>query len=377
MSLIDKVPLIAHPQPMGSYRLEDVVFLLKDISGLVPEIDNAQRERAIQSGTHYSEMLPIEYQPKPGYLELFHSMLETTAPKIARAVALVAEQIIKKRGTKIVLASLARAGTPIGILIKAYVAMKYHIQLPHYSISIIRGKGIDENALLYMMQQHPDCKIQFVDGWTGKGAITRELREACQAFNEKYDVTLEPDLAVLADPGHCVSLYGTREDFCIPSACLNSTVSGLISRTVHRSDLIAEFDFHGAKFYRQWLPEDVSQLFVDRIIAHFSELDATVAIHAEKILTQQSAPTWAGLETIKELQALFQIPDVNMIKPGVGETTRVLLRRIPWKILIDSYQNPNLAHILLLAKDRGVAVEEFAGRSYSCCGLIKTMGADL
>ena len=29
------------------------------------------------------------------------------------------------------------------------------LQLPHYSISIIRGKGIDENAMLYMMQQHP------------------------------------------------------------------------------------------------------------------------------------------------------------------------------------------------------------------------------
>ncbi|MET7778785.1 cysteine protease StiP domain-containing protein, partial [Streptomyces sp. NPDC005388] len=31
-----------------------------------------------------------------------------------------------------------------------------------------------------------------------------------------------------------------------PSACLNSTVSGLISRTVLRSDLVGEYDFHGA-----------------------------------------------------------------------------------------------------------------------------------
>ena len=39
-------------------------------------------------------------------------------------------------------------------------------------------------------------------------------------------------MAVLADPGYCTSIYGTREDFLIPSACLNATVSGLISRTV-------------------------------------------------------------------------------------------------------------------------------------------------
>ncbi len=42
--------------------------------------------------------------------------------------------------------------------------------------------------------------------------------------------------------------FGTREDFLIPSACLNSTVSGLVSRTVLNDDLIGPADFHGAKF---------------------------------------------------------------------------------------------------------------------------------
>lgn len=377
MSMIDNIPMIAHPRPMGSYSQEDVVFLLKDIGGLVPEIDNDMREKAIQGGTHYSEMLPIEYQPKPEYIALFHEMLQLTGEKIALAVAIVAEQIIKKKGQSIVLASLARAGTPIGILIKRYLQEKYNIVLPHYSISIIRGKGIDENAVIYISQQHPGCAIQFVDGWTGKGAITTELIAACEKFNQKYRIALDPDLAVLADPGYCVSLYGTREDFCIPSACLNSTVSGLLSRTVHRPDLIGEFDFHGARFYREWLDQDLSQLFIDRIVSHFPNLDSQVAVKAQEILSEQQAPTWAGLQKIKELQVFFEIPDINMIKPGVGETTRVLLRRIPWKILVDSKHNPNLAHILLLAKDRGVEVQEFAGMSYSCCGLIKTMGADV
>ena len=375
--MIDNVPVIAHPQPMGSYRREDVVFLLKDIGGLVPEIDNSEREKAIQGGTHYSEMLPIEYQPKPEYIALFHEMLTLTGEKIAQAVAVVAEQIIHKKGKNLVLVSLARAGTPIGILIKRYLQEKYNRIIPHYGISIIRGKGIDENALLYIMQQHPECNIQFVDGWTGKGAITTELIAACKSFNQKYHVALEPDLAVLADPGHCVSLYGTREDFCIPSACLNSTVSGLLSRTVHRVDLIGELDFHGARYYAEWVADDVSQLFIDHIVSCFEAIDSNEVARVQKILNQEQAPTWAGLQKIKELQALFQIPDVNMIKPGVGETTRVLLRRMPWKILVDDKSNPNLAHIILLAKDRGVEVEEFADLSYSCCGLIKTMGADV
>jgi len=375
--MIEKLPSISHPQPMGSYRPEDVIFLLKDISGLVPELDNQKREEAIQGGTHYSEMLPVEYQPRPEYIELFHQMLRATGEKIALATAIVAEEILKLKGTSVILVSLARAGTPIGILIKRYLQEKYGISLPHYSISIIRGKGIDENAILYIKQQHPDFTLQFIDGWTGKGAISSELSKACEDFNGKYDSNLEPDLAVLADPGNCVRLYGTREDFCIPSACLNSTVSGLISRTVHRGDLIGSLDFHGAKFYKQWRKDDVSELFIETIVSHFKDIGHEAELTAKELLGNQRPPTWEGIQKIKELQELFQIPDINMIKPGVGETTRVLLRRIPWKILVDNKNNPNLQHILLLAQERQVEVQELSGMGYSCCGLIKTMGADL
>jgi uracil phosphoribosyltransferase len=369
-------PVIPPPKPMGSYSSEDVIFLLKDIGGLVPELDNRTREAAIQSGRHYSEMLPIEYQPKPEYMALFQKMLQQTSTKIAIAAGSVAEQIIRLKGKQVVLVSLARAGTPIGILIKRYMEEKLGIVLPHYSISIIRDKGIDENALLYIRQQHPDSKIQFIDGWTGKGAIMTQLIQACATFNEKYGEKVESDLAVLADPGHCVRLYGTREDFLIPSACLNATVSGLVSRTVHVADLIGEFDFHGAKFYEEWIEQDVSSLFIDTIVGQYPLIAHEADALAQKHIENLQEPTWAGLNTIKHLQEVFQLPDIHLIKPGVGETTRVLLRRIPWKILIDSKDNPNLQHILLLAKDRDVAVEEFPGMSYSCCGLIKTMGGD-
>jgi uracil phosphoribosyltransferase len=369
-------PVILPPKPMGSYSPDDVVFLLKNIGGLVPELDNQTREAAIQSGRHYSEMLPVEYQPKSEYINLFHRMLHETAVKTALAAGTVAEQILKLKGTKLVLVSLARAGTPIGILIKRYIKEKTGIALPHYSISIIRDKGIDENALLYIRQQHPNCKIQFVDGWTGKGAITSQLIQACTVFNEKYGEQIEPDLAVLADPGHCVALYGTREDFLIPSACLNSTVSGLISRTVHVADLIGEVEFHGARFYEEWREQDVSSLFITSIVQQFPQIAGQAEEIAQKHIENLQTPSWGGLNIIKKLQEVFDLPDLNLIKPGVGETTRVLLRRVPWKILIDNKDNPNLQHILLLAQERGVAVTEFPGLSYSCCGLIKTMGGD-
>ena len=54
----------------SSYREEDVVLLLKDISGLVKPQPTAERERLIQSGKHYCEMLPIEYVPTEEYMQI-------------------------------------------------------------------------------------------------------------------------------------------------------------------------------------------------------------------------------------------------------------------------------------------------------------------
>ena len=365
---------IAAPPQLGSYPPSDVTFLLKDLSNVSLERATEEREEAIQSGVHYSEMLPVEYQPTADYIELFHETLRESSVKVALAVAVVSELIVAQRGLNTVLVSLARAGTPIGVLIKRYIAFRYEVDLPHYSISIIRGKGIDENAVLYMLQKHGlDADLQFIDGWTGKGAIRQVLIEACENVYHRYGIKLNDDLAVLADPGYCSATFGTREDYLIPSACLNSTVSGLMSRTVLREDLIGPDDFHGAKFYKEWLETDVSNAFIEAICPHFASVAQEGLNIADNLRQSPPEITWQGLKDIRSIQESFGIEDINLIKPGVGETTRVLLRRVPWKILVNAMDNPNLKHIMLLAKDRGVTVEVYPGLTYSCCGIIKPL----
>ena len=357
----------------GSYSSDDVIFLLKDLSGISIEKSLDEREQAIQKGIHYSEMLPIEYEPTEEYLELFYESLHLYKQKVAIAVGTVAELIIEKNGQDIVLVSLARAGTPIGILIKRYIQEKYTKAIPHYSISIIRGRGLDENAMLHIVNEHPTKHICFIDGWTGKGAISKELTKSVDVFNEKYGDILDDELAVLADPGYCSSLFGTREDFLIPSACLNSTVSGLVSRTVLNSRWIGEQDFHGAKVYNELRSKDVSNHHIDVITAEF-EAAAPFIVEAKAALKEMDmSPTWEGLHTIQSIQHQFGIEDVNLIKPGVGETTRVLLRRVPWKILVKDLDDPRLKHILQLAKERQVIVEVYENMTYTCCGLIRPL----
>ncbi|CQR64291.1 phosphoribosyltransferase [Streptomyces leeuwenhoekii] len=365
------------PEPLrgpafSSYAPDEVGWLLQDLSDVTLEAPTEEREEAIQSGgAHYAESLPVEYQPSEQYQELFHAALRESATRLAQAVGTVTEIVLAERSPRPVLVSLARAGTPVGILMRRWARFRHGLDLPHYAVSIVRGRGIDANALRWLADRHDPADVVFVDGWTGKGAITRELAAALRDFETSDGVTgFSPEIAVLADPGSCVRTYGTREDFLIPSACLNSTVSGLISRTVLRADLVGPHDFHGAKFYRELAGADLSVAFLDAVSARFTEVADTVATRAGELLGADREPTWAGWAAVERISEEYGIPDVNLVKPGVGETTRVLLRRVPWKILARAGAGSDLDHVRLLADQRGVPVEEVADLPYTCVGLI-------
>ncbi|MEU7134108.1 phosphoribosyltransferase domain-containing protein [Streptomyces sp. NPDC046261] len=359
------------PEPLrgpafSSYDPEDVGWLLQDLSAVDLEAPTEEREEAIQSGgAHYAESLPVEYQPSERYQALYHSALDASAARVARAVGAVTETVLAERTPRPVLVSLARAGTPVGVLMRRWARHAHGLDLPHYAVSIVRGRGIDPNALRWLAAHHDPADVVFVDGWTGKGAITRELADALRDFPG-----FDPRIAVLADPGHCVETYGTRDDFLIPSACLNSTVSGLISRTVLRADLVGPHDFHGAKYYRQLATADVSRSFLDTVRARFAEVEQDVALDAKEMAAADRTPTWAGWAAVERISEEYGIHDVNLVKPGVGETTRVLLRRVPWKILAKRGAGADLDHVRLLAEQRGVPVEEVGDLPYSCVGLI-------
>ncbi|MCX5140042.1 phosphoribosyltransferase [Streptomyces sp. NBC_00338] len=365
------------PEPLrgpafSSYAPDEVGWLLQDLSDTELEAPTEEREEAIQSGgAHYAESLPVEYQPSEQYQDLFKAALDLSAARIARAVGTVTETVLAERGPRPVLVSLARAGTPVGVLMRRWARLRRGADLPHYAVSIVRGRGIDANALRWLAAHHNPADVVFVDGWTGKGAITRELAAAIAEFEESDGTEgFNPEIAVLADPGGCVRTYGTREDFLIPSACLNSTVSGLISRTVLRSDLVGPDDFHGAKFYRELAGSDVSGHFLDTVTDRFDEVADAVDAEVKELLTADRAPTWEGWAAVERISEEYGIHDVNLVKPGVGETTRVLLRRVPWKILAKRGAGADLEHIRLLAVQRGVPVEEVDELPYTCVGLI-------
>ena len=75
----------------STYKSKDVTILLKDITGLVAPLPTEEREKRIQSGHHYSEMLPIEYVPSKEYMDIYKYALTNFSKKTAQSVEIVAE----------------------------------------------------------------------------------------------------------------------------------------------------------------------------------------------------------------------------------------------------------------------------------------------
>ncbi|MGG7097815.1 cysteine protease StiP domain-containing protein [Clostridium sardiniense] len=345
----------------SSYK-EDVVFLLKDLSEEINEITVEEKEKLINSGINYSEFISKESIPSKEMTEIFLSLLEDKKEEVAKYVEIISDTIFKEKGENLVIVSLARAGTPFGILIKKYIKFKYKIDIPHYSISIIRGKGIDFNALKFILKEHKDGLIQFVDGWTGKGSITKELDKSIELFNREFGENVSSGLAAIADPAMLCTVCGTRKDIAIPNCCLNSTVSGLISRTIHNDKYINEDDFHGAK-YLDYLEEyDFSNEFIKKIEECFKVENYDI----EKYKREKTAE-----KIVQDVREEFDVADINKIKLSVGEASRALLRRKVRCILIKDIEDKDVRHIIQLSKEKDVEILKYDKTHYECIAIIK------
>jgi hypothetical protein len=353
----------------GSYHADDVTFLLKPVQ--LAFTDVAEKERLIQSGQrHYSEMISVERLPSPRYLQVFHEALAREKARFARDVILLAKHIasIRPRGATVV--SLARAGTPIGVLLARTLRRLLARHSRHYSVSIIRDRGIDENALCYLLDNEPPESLIFVDGWTGKGVIARELRDAIRAFNRHRGLRLDDGLYTLADLCGEAAFASTTEDYLIPSSVLGATISGLISRSILNKEVIGPDDFHGCLYLNELAPHDLSRWFVEEIDAEIEQqLPST-----QHGWTEERARLRAVSQSfLAEIGQRFDVRNVNFIKPGLGEATRVLLRRVPDCLLVRDESAVDVAHLLILAREKNVPVIVDAALPYSAAALIKEM----
>lgn len=355
----------------GSYRPSDVEFLLQPIE-MDFMVDLDLKESLIQSGMrHYSEMLSPEKAPSARYLELFHEAHQRNRAQLSGDCLRLAQQLHEKHGPELTLVSLARAGTPIGAVLRHLVARISGTSPAHYSISIIRDRGIDTAALSEILSRgHRPESIAFIDGWTGKGVISRELTKAIAEFNRSHRTAIDPGLNVLTDLAGSAALAASSEDYLISSSTLNSTISGLVSRSI-LNEAILPGEYHGCVFFGEFAEHDLSRWFVDDVVAGAIEhLDNG----GPPTSPQLSRPAQAAISRgyMKEAMARHGITDENLIKPGIGEATRVLLRRYPQRVIVRDCLDLKVAHLLALAEEKAVPVETDATLPYNAVSIIRS-----
>lgn len=352
----------------GSYDPDDVIFLLQPAA--IAPVDVAEKERLIQSGArHYSEMLSAESVPDARYMALYHAALAANAGRLRFDVAALARAIAARPETaqQCVVLSLARAGTPIGVLLKRALR-RMGVNVHHYAISIIRGRGIDAAALAYVAARHGTESAVFVDGWTGKGAIRGELDGSLAASQSGF----APFLAVVADPAGRADLAATFDDYVIPSGLLNGIVSGLVSRSVLNDALVKPGAFHVCTHMTEHQERDLSRAF----IAAVESADGPVIDAPPWDATRRADVCEGSAALITDLAKRYQVGDINRIKPGIAEATRAILRRVPDRVLVQGRGDPDIAHIVLLAEQTGVPMVETDLQNYRAITIIKDVGGE-
>jgi hypothetical protein len=307
-------------------------------------------------------------------MALFHEAVDTNGHRMAqdchRLASLITADI---QEGEIVLVSLARAGTPVGVIVKNIVEQEFGRACAHYSLSIIRDRGIDTVALDYIRKRHMDRSIVFVDGWTGKGVIGRELNHSVAAYNARTGARVSSALYVLSDLCGLAYRAATGEDYLIPSAILNATVSGLVSRSI-LNDCVGPNDFHACIYHSEFSDSDLSIWFARKLTLLALNQQPSNVKHGEGNgrTTQRELQSRSNNYLASAMQR-YGITDVNLIKPGIGEATRVLLRRVPKRLILRDVSLPEVSHLRTLAEEKQVFIEEDRELPYKAVSLIRSV----
>lgn len=359
-----------------TFDAADVCVLLK--KGEPQLVSVAEKERLLASGVHYGLLLTPETEPASWQQTAYEKALERNGSRIGQLLVTLLASILEHH-TRPVLVSLARAGTPIGCVLRRIAAVWGH-ELPHYSLSILRGDGIDQWALEHIRQQHPQAELIFVDGWTGKGSIFSTLQRSLPA-------DIPARLAVLSDPAGVAKYAATHDDFLLPHALLNATVCGLLSRTFRDSTFpdsepvpaspspIAHAE-HAARIETHLQAHDQTRQYINAL-THYATRSATEKTEKPKKTAQcttanhpahpqQFALAWAQQHGVH---------DAHLLKPSVGEATRVFLRRRPKRLLLQKLGHPDTVHLEILAQQRDIPVDVAAELSYLAAALIDQTGS--
>jgi hypothetical protein len=208
----------------------------------------------------------------------------------------------------------------------------------------------------YIIQKHGVDGIQFIDGWTGKGTVAKEVRESAKNF-----AGVDDSLAVLSDCINQAKYAGTREDVYIPHSPLNASVTGLVSITVKNENYSGDNDFHAAVYLENLEGDDQSEEFVTRVSNRFTKQSSNEVVTDLQIDDTE----------IDKIACILN-KDKKELNPGINEAARAVLRRELEKLVVSDKDDYELRALIKLAEYKNVPVVEMKElRGYKAVSVAK------
>ena len=159
-----------------------------------------------------------------------------------------------------------------------------------------------------------------------------------------------------------IVIAATKKDICLPNACLNSTICGLVSRTIFLKNKNKEA-YHGAILLKEYKDQDYTNWFIHKISKKFHEPKESMI--AGKV-DEEYVPS-----VYQKLSEDFGVLEKTKVKLSIGESSRALIRRIPKIMLVKDLNNPDLSFVLEMAKKKGVPIRKYDTKEYECITILQ------
>ena len=360
----------------GSYQEDEALFLVErrpvfsmtPLQALSPQGDQLTKANHLSSKgvsdnvpplTHFSHSPKIESAPDEQTLQTYRWAMSIYAKQLSQGISRLAHTLIStaetERKERIILISLARAGVPIGALLQGTL-QRLKINSQHYVISLVLDRGLDTRALLYLREHEPNSTVFFVDGWTGKGAVSDELEQSLQTFQRAFNLESSeplgrpPRLVVLSDLAGRAWCAINGEDDLIPSSLLGAPICGLLGRPQLVLSNHPLWDRHMCPHWRHLCVWDQSR-------AHLKGLLPLVYRSLTQSSTEHSSPIcWGEDERMAQQRRIQKLihrvsshplyQRLGQIKPGIAEASRAVWRRAPAHVWIRDPHDPRCAPLM-------------------------------
>ena len=66
----------------------------------------------------------------------------------------------------------------------------------------------------------------------------------------------------------------------------------------------------------------------------------------------------------------YSVSNINRVKPGIAEATRIMLRRTPDLLMVKDMQHVDTAHLIQIAIEKGIEIVVIEDMPFGACSII-------